>query len=64
MLIWGGMISSGTGQTWSVVGAYWISSIISLRNTTAPFEVARFSPTLNGRLSTWLTMPSFLVMSS
>ena len=52
MLICGGMISSGVALTFSVVGAYWISSIISVRNTTAPGEVAIFSPILKGRLST------------
>ena len=47
MLIQGGMISSGRFSTVSVVGAYWISSIRSLRNTTLPGVTAMFSPTLN-----------------
>ena len=40
-------ISTGSGCTVSVVGAYWISSISSLRKITWPSVTATFSPTLN-----------------
>ena len=57
LLICGGIVSCGISYTSSVVGAYCNNSNISVRYTTEPFEVAMFSPSLKGRLSTWLTMP-------
>jgi hypothetical protein len=41
----GGTMTSGRACTVDVDGAYWISSISSLRNTTWPGVVARFLPT-------------------
>ena len=45
MLIQGGKISSGRFNTFSVVGAYWISCIRSFWKTTLPGVTATFSPT-------------------
>ncbi len=46
-MIQAGTIRIGSGRTLSVVGAYWMSSMSSLRNTTLPGEVATVSPTTN-----------------
>ncbi len=43
-----------------VCGAYWMSSIRSFLNTTLPGVAARFSPTRNGRVSTWRGRPPLL----
>src|ERR1700739_400856 len=45
-MIQAGTMSSGSSRTCGVVGAYWISSISSLRNTTVPLVSAMFSPIL------------------
>src|ERR1700731_1369935 len=45
-MIHAGTMSSGSSRTCGVVGAYWISSINSLRNTTLPSVSAMFSPIL------------------
>ena len=45
-MIQAGTISSGSSRTCGVVGAYWISSISSLRNTTLPSVTAMFSAIL------------------
>jgi hypothetical protein len=44
-MIHAGTISIGSGRTVSVAGAYWISSMTLLRNTTLPAVAATFSPT-------------------
>jgi len=44
-MIQAGTISTGSGCTVSVCGAYWISSNRSLRNTTCPGVAAMVSPT-------------------
>ena len=46
-MIQAGTIRIGSGCTLSVVGAYWMSSISRLRNTTLPGVVARSLPTTN-----------------
>ena len=43
----GGTSSSGRVPTVAVLGAYWISSITSLRYTTAPGDVPTLRPTSN-----------------
>ena len=53
MLIQGGTISSGRFSTCSVAGAYWISSMISLRNTTLPGVFAMLTPTSKACASDW-----------
>jgi len=45
-MIQAGTMSSGSSRTCDVAGAYWISSISSLRNTTLPSVSAMFSPIL------------------
>jgi hypothetical protein len=49
-MIQAGTISTGSGRTLSVRGAYWISSISALRCTTAPWarrqRLAHFEPVL------------------
>ena len=47
-----------------VCGWYWMSSSVVVRYTTEPGVHARFSPTLNGRLSTSDGMPPFRRKSS
>ena len=64
MLIHGGLASTGTERTCGVCGAYWMSSIRSFLNTTLPGVAARFSPTRNGRVSTWRGRPLLLSTSS
>jgi hypothetical protein len=54
LLITGGTISSGTVRTFGVCGVYWISSRISLRNTTAPGVAATVVPSSNAVGSTML----------
>src|ERR1700756_5127870 len=44
-MIHAGTIRTGSGQTFGVVGAYWINSISSLRKTILPFAVATDLPT-------------------
>ena len=46
-MIQAGTISTGSRATSGVAGAYWISSIRSLRRTTAPGVAARSRPTRN-----------------
>ena len=45
-MIQAGTISTGSAPTFGVAGAYWISSISALRNTTLPGVTARFLPTV------------------
>src|SRR6185437_13283965 len=45
-MIQAGTISTGSANTVSVAGLYWISSISSLRNTTSPGVMATSSPTV------------------
>ena len=47
----GGTITSGRLRTRAVVGAYWMSSISSLRYTTLPGVTARLRPTSKARSS-------------
>ena len=53
MLIHGGTISSGRLNTVWVVGAYWMSSIRSLRKMTLPGVAARLTPSSNFDASAW-----------
>ena len=46
------------------MGEYWSSSIRELRNTTLPLVAARFSPRVNGLVSTWRGLPPLLTRSS
>ena len=52
-MIQAGTISTGSANTVSVVGLYWISSISSLRNTTSPGVMATSSPTVKRRRGAW-----------
>ena len=51
-MIHAGTISTGSGRTFSVVGAYWISSIRRLRNTTLPGLTATLTPTCQASVPT------------
>ena len=51
-MIHDGTISTGSGCTVRVPGAYWISSISRLRYTTLPGVTAMFSPTRNSSVPT------------
>ena len=53
----GGTITSGRRCTRAVVGAYWMSSISSLRKTTLPGVTARLRPTSNARSSLIVMRP-------
>ncbi len=53
----GGTITSGRRCTRAVVGAYWMSSIRSLRKTTLPGVTARLRPTANARSSLIVMRP-------
>ena len=66
MLIQGGKISSGRLYASDVDGAYWISSIRSLRKITLPGVLAMLTPSSKPRASTWRmrTLPLPASMSS
>ncbi|GJE61204.1 hypothetical protein MPOCJGCO_3325 [Methylobacterium trifolii] len=63
MLIHGGTIRNGRLITVSVIGAYWISSIRSLRNTTSPGVTATSTPKVKALTSVWRTRNSPLPAS-
>ena len=46
-----------------MLGAYWISSIRSLRKTTFPGDTAMFCPTLCTPVATWRGEPPLLIRS-
>ena len=50
-MIQAGTISTGSAPTVAVVGAYWISSISALRNTTLPGVAARSPPTVKSSVA-------------